>query len=248
MWKMISKIKQIIQKFFGVKAYCKLKSLLDRFIFSYKKIHYSQYGEDVFLDAYFPNVNKGFYIDVGAYHPRQCSNTYLLYMKGWRGLVIDASENIKPLFNSIRPRDVAVEALVAESECDVEFYSWGNHLENSGCKVQIAALLQTLGDPEEIIVKKAKSLKQIMDENLPEGVSGIDLLSVDVEGMDLEVLRSFDWERWQPTIIIVEFFSEEIKSIIESEIYRFILAKKYRLVSWSKPSLIFESIINSESS
>ena len=46
------------------------------------KKSYSMFGEDIFIEKYFRNKKKGFYIDVGGYHPLQGNNTQLLYKKG----------------------------------------------------------------------------------------------------------------------------------------------------------------------
>lgn len=50
--------------------------------------YYSHCGEDVFVDAYFRNKKQGFYVDVGAHHPKRYSNTALLYERGGGGELI----------------------------------------------------------------------------------------------------------------------------------------------------------------
>ena len=68
------------------------------------KKSYSLLGEDIFLNKYFNNQKKGFYIDVGCYHPISGSNTYLLYKKGWRGMNFDISKLSIDLFNFLREK------------------------------------------------------------------------------------------------------------------------------------------------
>ena len=53
---------------------------------------HSAYGEDVFLNKVFFNINIGFFVDVGALHPINGSLTYNLYKKGWNGINIDMSK------------------------------------------------------------------------------------------------------------------------------------------------------------
>ena len=55
----------------------------------FPKKSYSILGEDIFINNYFKNKSKGFYIDVGCYHPIHRNNTFLLYKKGWKGMNID---------------------------------------------------------------------------------------------------------------------------------------------------------------
>lgn len=51
---------------------------------------YSQEGEDMVLNRYFQGKNSGFYVDIGAHHPKRFSNTYFFYKKAWCGINIDA--------------------------------------------------------------------------------------------------------------------------------------------------------------
>jgi len=60
---------------------------------------YSLFGEDLKVKKIFQNKKKGFYVDVGAYHPLKINNTYLLYKKGWNGINIDVSSFSIDLFN-----------------------------------------------------------------------------------------------------------------------------------------------------
>ena len=71
----------------------------------YPKKSYSLLGEDIFLKKYFNKKKKGFYIDVGCYHPLWGNNTYLLYKKGWNGINFDISKFSIELFNFYRKRD-----------------------------------------------------------------------------------------------------------------------------------------------
>ena len=68
----------------------KIKKLFNYLFHSYYLKSYSQEGEDIFLRKIF-NKKKGFYVDVGCYHPLDGSNTYLLYKKGWNGINLDIS-------------------------------------------------------------------------------------------------------------------------------------------------------------
>jgi hypothetical protein len=54
------------------------------------------------LRRIFEHKQKGFYVDVGAYHPFLFSNTYIFYLRGWRGINIDATPGSMKLFNKFR--------------------------------------------------------------------------------------------------------------------------------------------------
>jgi hypothetical protein len=68
--------------------------------------YWSQYGEDIVLDRVLNLKRKGFFVDVGCYHPVQYSNTYKLYRLGWRGINIDLDAIKIEAFNLRRPGDV----------------------------------------------------------------------------------------------------------------------------------------------
>ena len=76
-------------------------------------------GEDLELLKMTKNINQGFYVDAGCYHPIHLNNTYLLYKKNWSGLNIDLSEFSIDLFNYMRPNDVNVHAAISNSESEV---------------------------------------------------------------------------------------------------------------------------------
>src|SRR5690348_6806843 len=85
-------------------------------IAGYRMESYSQQGEDLILRILFSHVDRGFFVDVGAFEPRQFSNTYFFYRRGWRGINIDATPGTVSAFNKLRPRDINVEAAVAREQ------------------------------------------------------------------------------------------------------------------------------------
>ena len=68
-------------------------------------ISYSQEGEDLILERFFEGKEIGFFVDIGAHHPMRFSNTYIFYLKGWRGINVDATPG------SMIPRDAACPRL-----------------------------------------------------------------------------------------------------------------------------------------
>ena len=90
--------------------------------FLLKRKSYSMEGEDLELLKLTKNINQGFYVDAGCYHPLRLNNTYLLYKKKWNGLNIDLSEFTIDLFNYMRPDDVNVHSAISNSESEVIVY------------------------------------------------------------------------------------------------------------------------------
>ncbi len=89
---------QLIIKLIGAKNYFKFKNrilkIIERKVLPMSNISYSQFWEDMLLNFYFLRQQQGFYIDIGAYHPIQLSNTYHFYKRGWREINIDATPGI----------------------------------------------------------------------------------------------------------------------------------------------------------
>ena len=67
-----------------------IKKRIFKTLWPFGSLCYSQEGEDMILGKIFSGQKHGFYVDVGAHHPLRFSNTYLFYLKGWRGINIDA--------------------------------------------------------------------------------------------------------------------------------------------------------------
>src|SRR4051812_44497014 len=81
----------------------------------YRLDSWAQEGEDLVLRRFFEGQKKGFYVDVGAHHPHQYSNTFWFYRRGWRGINIDAMPGCMEGFEQHRPGDVNLELAVSDA-------------------------------------------------------------------------------------------------------------------------------------
>ena len=175
---------------------------------------YSQEGEDLFLTKLLGSRVPGFYVDVGAHHPARYSNTYLLYKRGWRGINIDATPGSMKLFDRLRPDDINIESFVSSDSEPRTFFLLSEPALNTASE----PLAQHRGseNPDyritDSVVVRPRTLAQVLDESLPEN-QHIDLLSVDVEGGDLDVLRSNDWSRYRPGLVMVEALGSDFSSL-----------------------------------
>jgi FkbM family methyltransferase len=173
----------------------------------YRQPSYAQEGEDRILSSLLGLSNrdrKGFYVDVGAHHPRRYSNTFLFYLYGWSGINIDAMPGSMRLFQLERPRDINIEAAVADEVKMLTFYEFNEPALNGFCREIASGRDQYRGwkiiNERQIMTVK---LKEILEQHLSDG-QAIDFLSVDVEGLDLHVLRSNDWDRFRPAVVLIE--------------------------------------------
>ena len=90
--------------------------------FFFKKKTYAMEGEDLEIIKILKNIQNGFYVDAGGYHPLDRNNTYLLYKKNWRGINIDLSEFSIDLFNFARPEDININVAVENKDDKVTFF------------------------------------------------------------------------------------------------------------------------------
>lgn len=195
---------------------------------------YSQFGEDaVLLQMVGRKTRDGFYVDVGCHHPRKGSNTYLFYRLGWRGVLIDIERSKLLACRILRPGDETVLAAASDREEDVKIYA--------------AKEFSVLATIDEIYANGAPVIGRIRTRLLTDILDGtrfkgrrIDLLSVDVEGSDIKVLRGLDFARYSPRMIMVESLDRKIDRVLAGETHRFLIEKGYELAAWAGLSLIYK--------
>jgi FkbM family methyltransferase len=165
---------------------------------------FSQEGEDMLLRGIFTNKSTGFYVDVGAYHPQRFSNTNHFYLAGWRGINIDAMPGSMEPFRQLRPRDINLEIGVSESAETFTYYAFNEPALN-GFSKEVADRVTEKEQYKLLFTKPIPThpLADILDEHLPVNQT-IDFLTIDVEGLDQAVLRSNNWEKYRPVVILTE--------------------------------------------
>ncbi len=164
---------------------------------------YAQEGEDLILGRYFEYAPPGFYVDVGAHDPRRFSNTFLLQRRGWRGINIDATPGSMRRFRVARPRDINLEYAVGATTGTATLFQFNEPALNT-LDGTLVPLYESHG--YRVVAKQpiaVRPLAEILAEHLPPGQT-IQLMTVDVEGFDLQVLQSNDWGRFRPQVLVVE--------------------------------------------
>lgn len=223
-----------------------IKSLIKRCIAfirwsPYQVISFSQEGEDIILRRIFDEKKNGFYIDVGAHHPKRFSNTYLFYKSGWRGINIDAMPGSMDLFKMYRPLDINIETPVLREIGMLTYYEFNEPALN-GFSKELSESRDGFGVYKIInkIELKGFPLSNIIENNiLPPFV--IDFLSVDVEGLDLEVLESNDWQRFRPKVVLVEVLTDSIDTIASNSVALFMKKNGYLMYAKSVNTVFFLS-------
>ena len=234
-----SRLKSIAKRMIPERHHGAITNVRDR-ITRCRVESYSQQGEDIILRILFAGVQRGFYVDVGAFHPMRFSNTYYFYKRGWRGINIDTTPGALNAFHKYRPRDINLEAAIARTPREMTLFMFKEAAINTLSPGLVELHSQQPG--RQVVSSKTvrtRTLCEILDKYLPGGQE-IDFLSVDVEGCDLEVLQSNRWNEHLPKVVLCEDLTlKNVEEVGKSDVYKFLRNKGYELFSKCFHTLIF---------
>lgn len=177
------------------------QALNDRYFKKYIGGSFSQKGEDLVIEKFIGDKKKGFYVDIGAHNPNIFNNTKRFYMKGWHGINIEPNPRLIKEFFKQRPRDINLNIGIKNKSGIVTFFEFAPDSLSTFSKKETKENLKLgyrLNQKLQIPVLK---LSEVLGKYL---VPKIDFISIDTEGLDLEVLESNDWKKFRPTIVCVE--------------------------------------------
>ncbi len=190
---------------------------------------YSQCGEDRLIWKLFGYRSTGTYVDIGCHHPTNYSVTFLLYQAGWRGLVVDADNQYLPLYAQVRPGDTACNFAISKTPGMATLLLFeGGSMNTLDPSLAAKYAAQTPARRAGTRPIEARRLDRLLGDA---GIEHVDFMNIDVEGSDLEVLESNDWQRWTPHIIAVEDQNIELDTPRRSEKYQFLTRRGYFLHS-----------------
>ncbi len=210
----------------GLKIKSTLKKILG--LGGYKK-SYSQCGEDLLIQYIFTlrGVKNPSYIDIGANDPFFLSNTALFYKKGSRGINIEANPQLMKQFITNRPKDINLNIGISNKEEELDFYIMEDNTLSTFSKEECDFMVskgKTLKAVQKIkLITIADVLEKYFSNQFP------DFMSIDVEGMDFQILQSIDFENSRPKVICVEAaeYSPVGAGARRSELIDFLVAKGY---------------------
>lgn len=192
---------------------------------------FSQKGEDLIIDKFFEHKKRGFYIDIGACHPKRFNNTKFFYDRGWNGINIEPNPTRIKLFLQERKRDINLDIGIGTTTKIAVFYEFEATGLSTFSKKEADALIKIGYTLRKKIKIEMDRLKDIMKKYIK---SDIDFMTVDAEAMDLEVLKSNDWTKYRPKLLCIETidFVDVLTSIKENSnrkqtISRYLLGKGY---------------------
>jgi FkbM family methyltransferase len=170
------------------------------------KHSYAQAGEDLIIDfiAKAMQLEDMTYLDIGAHHPTQFSNTYLFYKRGHQGVLVEPDPELSAAIKRVRPRDTCIEAGVGLHSTNAsQFFVMSTRTLNTFSETE-AKRYEAMGTQR---IEKVLAIPMItLDEIFADRFRNQEptLVSIDVEGLDFDVLSTLDFDKCRPAIVCVE--------------------------------------------
>lgn len=203
---------------------------------------YAQVGEDSIISFLF--ADKGHatlnYLDVGTNYPNELNNTYLFYTRGFRGVCVEADKSLIPLIESVRPEDKVINAGVSVSnQKEADFYIFDvkglNTFDSKEAEERQKSDFCNLVEVVKVPLISINEIIQSNFENYP------DFMSIDIEGLDYDVLDSLDFEKYPIPVICVEtcVFSDNYVRAKDHKIIELMKSKGYEVYADTYVNSIF---------
>lgn len=236
-------LKRLIKFILPKSVFNEIKNIRNTYFLEFDNQSYSQEGEDMILSRIFEGKKNGFYIDVGAHHPKRFSNTYFFYKQGWRGINIDAMPNSMRLFNKIRPRDINLEIAISSESKKLTYYEFNEPALN-GFSEELSRDRDGLRNYKiinqlEITTHRLDDVLKNLKNEIP---TEIDFLSIDVEGLDFEVLQSLNFNVYKPRVILIEILTSNLEDIAKHEIVDYLKKFNYEVFAKTVNTVFFKLV------
>ena len=208
----------------------------------FPKKSYSMLGEDLVVNNFFKNKTNGTYVDVGCYHPIDGNNTHLLFKNGWNGINIDLNKISIDLFNIARKNDENFRVAVSNKSKKIKFYYRKKINMLNTINKKFANNSFKKGYSIDYI--QARTLSSILKESKLKNKK-IDFLNIDIEGNEINALKTLDFKIYRPKLICVEIHNFTVNRVNKGNfkdhsIYKFLKQKGYKHIWKNEFSFIFK--------
>lgn len=187
---------------------------------------YSEHLEDLWIRQHTAMPEKGVFVDCGCYHPQIASNTAHWRDMGWTGLAIDANRNLAEVWKKF-PSAKFVNAAIGPAVTAKYQVNGGN-----------PGWSRVGTEGEEVLMR---TLESILVEN---GIGKIDLLSLDLEGMEYSALLTMDLDKHEPTIIIAEYDTAGLGK--DYRVLEYLLKNTYVALHMTETNVIYRRVTKSK--
>jgi FkbM family methyltransferase len=202
-----------------------------------RNMSYAVGGVDLILKSILRDVEVGSYLDVGANHPIDFSNTYVFYEKGWSGYAVDGNSAYRNEWSEIRPRDRFLNEIVSDCRKSVSFEIFPDPTMSTIAQATGERYRLKFDDLKPNIIElEATTIFDIFQSYVNNEVH---LLNIDIEGEELNALRGAKLDIFRPGVICVEIKNSSIYDIQENEIFKYVDGFGYRLIAKTPLDTIF---------
>ncbi len=189
-------------------------------------VSYAQNFEDVMLWRALQHVENGFYIDVGANDPEIDSVSLAFYERGWRGVHVEPTKQYSDKLRSSRPDECVEQVAIGSQKGFLDFYEFSDTGLSTG-DPEVAEQHRKNGFSFIKTKIEVLPLQDILDKY---DDREIHWLKIDVEGMEHDVLQSWEGAKARPWILVIES-TKPFSTIDVSDIWEpLVLEKGYIFV------------------
>jgi len=188
---------------------------------------YTQNDEETYIIQSLSSISNGRFLDIGAHDGITFSSTRQLYDNGWSGVYVEPSPDVLPaLYKNAGSNCRILPVAIGNSNSSMDFYSSGTDMVGSLSTDHVK-----LWDP---YVKFNKTTVDVItvDELEKQVGNQFDFIGIDVEGINLDVFNQFDWNKWNPKCVCVEYecYKDYMTSVMINAGYKLIYTSGENLV------------------
>lgn len=204
---------------------------------TYKEyLSYAQAGEDRVLKFLFRSmgINRITYLEIGTNNPIDINNTYYFYVEGSRGVCVEPNPSLISKIKKHRPEDICLNIGISPDgeEGELDFYIFDDSDSEKGLSTFSKTEAENVENTTHIKIGEIKKIPVTpINKVLAQYFSSIapDLISIDVEGLDLEILKTIDFNKHRAIAICVETvnFTTTHKKIKNQSIISFMESQGY---------------------
>ncbi len=209
---------------------------------NYKKISYAQSGEDIIVSFILKTlkIKHPTYIDIGAHHPFYLSNTAIFYKKGFSGVCIEPDPVLFKEIKKSRKRDICLNIGIGINDLDkADFFLMSTPSLNTFSKEEALNYDKNSKHKLKKVIKLPLKTINWVFEHHTNGRP--DFVSIDVEGLDFDIIKSLDFERYRPTVLCIETLRFIRVGVAEKEqaIIDFVIKQGYMVYADTYINTIF---------
>lgn len=233
---------EIVNKLVDDIGIAKEKIMINTLHLNKNGIFHAQVNEDavclLILQMIGVKIDELRYLDIGAHHPVNINNTYLFYLLGGSGTLVEPNEEFRNLIEIVRPRDQLICKAISLDGEKKKFYKLKASTLNTILYEKLD--LDFCNNIDAFTIQDQCVIETITINDLFETIGEVpDLFSIDIECLNFEVLSQLDMQKYRPKVIIAELTAYGEKLLIRDDMCELLEQNNYVLVAANEINGIF---------